>query len=179
MPVQSPTKPVEDTVPKVNNELAVGTDLEFQRRWWRFEKAVWIFFALIILLDLLGCFGRGHFAKTQRLTQNGMMDVQYERIERFTAPSRLTIHFGQNAIHDGKIELWASESLVKALGSQHVTPQPTSSVVGQGGTLYTFPATIVPAAVQFALEPAAIGPTHLQLRIPGADELAANIFVMP
>jgi hypothetical protein len=177
--MQSPTKPVEDSVPKVNNEIAVGTDLEFQRRWWRFEKGVWILFALIVVLDLLGCFGRGYLAKAQARTQNGMMDVHYERIERLTAPSMLTIQFGQNAIHDGKVELWASESLVKALGNQRIIPQPTSSVLGQGGIFYTFPATAIPVSIQFALEPASIGPTRLQLRIPGSDEFMAKIFVMP
>ena len=52
------TQPVTDSVPKINDELAVGEDLAFQRRWWRFENAVWIFFALLVILDLIGAFGR-------------------------------------------------------------------------------------------------------------------------
>ncbi len=54
------TRPVEDTVPKVDNEVAVGEDLPFQRKWWKFENAVWIVFSIVILLDLLGVFGRGY-----------------------------------------------------------------------------------------------------------------------
>lgn len=42
--MQLETKPVEDTVPKVNNEVAVGEDLNFQRAWWKVERGIWIFF---------------------------------------------------------------------------------------------------------------------------------------
>ena len=57
------TKPVEDSVAKVNDEIAVGEDLEFQRKWWRFENIAWIFFALIIVLDVAGLFGRGRLCQ--------------------------------------------------------------------------------------------------------------------
>ncbi len=96
------TEPVVDSVPKVNDELAVGEDLEFQRKWWRFENAVWIFFALLILLDLLGVFGRGPLANARAETSDGSMQIQYERVERFSTPSLLTIRFGASAIRDQK-----------------------------------------------------------------------------
>ena len=51
-----------DSVAKINEELAVGEDLGFQRRWWRFERGVWIFFVVVIILDVAGLFGRGPLA---------------------------------------------------------------------------------------------------------------------
>ena len=63
MPVESPTRPVEDTLSKVNNEIAVGSDLAFQRRWWRFEFVAWTLFTTVVILASMGWFGRGHFAK--------------------------------------------------------------------------------------------------------------------
>ena len=173
------TKPVEDTVSKVNDELAVGSDLEFQHKWWRFTRVLWIVFTAIIVADLLGCFGRGFLANARLQTSDGAMNVKYERIERFSTPSILRVEFGPAAIHDGKIELWISETFIKSLGNQRVVPQPLSSVVGQGGISYTFPATTVPAAVEFALEPLTPGIYNLALRTPGSQELHARIFVMP
>ena len=38
------SKPIADSVAKVDGEVAVGEDLEFQRKWWKFERATWIFF---------------------------------------------------------------------------------------------------------------------------------------
>jgi hypothetical protein len=179
MPAQSPTKPVEDSVRKINDELAVGSDLEFQRRWWRFEAITWTAFTALVILAALGFFGRGHFANARLKAPDGSMDVQYERIERYGTPSVVRIEFGPSAIHDGKVRLWAGETLVKPLGNQRVIPQPATSEVGDGGILYTFPVTSLPAFAEFALEPESAGSAALKLRVPGAATVTAHIFVMP
>lgn len=175
----SPTTPVEDSIEKVNDEIAVGSDLEFQRRWWRFERVIWIVFGLLVLADLLGFFGRGHFAKARLRTSDGMMDIQYERIERAATPSILIVQFAPSAIHDGKVRLWASESIVKRLGAQRVIPEPSASAIGDGGISYTFSAGTAPASVQFALQPLAPGIHSLSLRVPGSEQMTMNILVMP
>ena len=172
-------KPVEDSVSKVNDDIAVGSDLEFQRKWWRFTHWMWIVFAAIVVADLLGCFGRGPLANARLRTNDGTMALKYERIERFSTPSILRIQFGQNALRDGKIELWVGESLVKRLGNQRVIPQPLASAVGSGGVLYTFAASGLPASVEFALEPTAPGIYDALFRVPGSAELHPRIFVMP
>ncbi len=173
------TQPVSDSVPKINDELAVGEDLAFQRRWWRFENAVWALFAVIIVLDLLGAFGRGPLANAEERSGDGALSVQYERVERFSTPSIMTIHFEPSAIHDGKVQLWMSNALLKPLGNQRIIPQPASSKVDAGGVAYTFDAGRAPASVDFALEPAKPGLYHLAMRIPGSQELVLKIFVMP
>jgi hypothetical protein len=175
----SPTTPVEDSVEKVNDEIAVGSDLEFQHRWWRFERVIWTLFGLLILADLLGFFGRGPFAKTHRRTSDGTMDVQYERIERSATPSILIVQFGPSAIREGKVRLWVSETMVKGLGAQRVIPQPSASAVGDGGISYTFSAGTAPASVQFALQPLTPGIHTLSLRVPGSEQMTMKILVMP
>ena len=173
------TKPVGDSVPKVNNELAVGSDLEFQRRWWRWENRIWILFAAIVVADLLGCFGRGPLAKAHARTNDGTMDISYERIERFSTPSILTVKFGPNARRDGAVRLWASDSLVQDLGNRRVVPQPDTSTLDGNGILYTFKSTLHPNAIQFALEPSTPGIHSLKLRVEGAEEFDTKIYVMP
>jgi len=159
-------QPVPNSVHKVSDEVEVGSDLDFQRRWWRFER-VWILFLIMVVLDALGFFGRGWPAKAHRWSRDGTMRVKYERIERYRRPSVLTVEFGPNAIHDGKVRLWVSETLVTPLSNQRIVPQPASSVIGQAGILYTFPATTNPASVEFAMEPSSVGVYPLSLRIPG------------
>jgi hypothetical protein len=173
------TKPVEETIAKVNDEVAVGSDLQFQRRWWRFERLVWILFGVIVILDLLGAFGRGYLAKRHLRTSDTSLDLTYERIERFQTPSIFTIRFGPAAIHGGQAQLWVSDSLVRSLGNQRVIPQPDASVVGQGGILYTFRATSPPASVAFAVEPASVGIVPLTMRVPGLQEIRTRILVVP
>jgi hypothetical protein len=174
------TKPVEDTVPKIGNELAVGEDLEFQRRWWRFERIVWTIFLLILVADLAGLLGRGPLSKTHAKTHQGSVTIEYECIQRFSTPSMLIIHFTPAAVHDGKIQLWVSSSIIKSLGNQRVIPQPATSVISQDGVLYTWPADNHPDSAQFALEPMKPGMQDFALRLPAiGDEMSARVFVMP
>ena len=189
MPTSAPTEPVQDSVSRVNDELAVGSDLEFQRRWWKFERGVWFFFTLLIVLDVLGLFGRGPLAKARLRASDGSAEVTYERVERHATPSVLTVHFGPSAVEDGAVQggvvkdgkarLWVSEDVVKELGNQRVSPQPESSTLERGGILYTFPAGPPPLAVQFSLQPTSVGPASVALQVPGRERQSANIFVMP
>jgi len=69
--------------------------------------------------------------------------------------------------------------LVMPLGNQRVVPQPERSEIGNGGVLYTFPASETASSVEFQMQPSKIGKTELKLRIPGHPELDLNIYVMP
>ncbi len=173
------TQPVRDTVPKINDELAIGEDLRFQERWWRFENGVWIFFALLIVMDLAGVFGRGPLAQAQTATRDGDLHVKYERVERFGTPSIMDVLLGPGTVQNGKTHLWVSNELVKVLGNQRVIPQPAESRIEQNGVLYTFAAAPAQLSVAFALEPAEIGLHTLRMRVPGADWVDLKIFVVP
>ncbi len=173
------TTPITDSVPKVNNEIAVGDDLEFQYRWWKFEHAVWIVFVLIVIADLLGCFGRGWLANAEYKSPDGLTDIHYERVERFSTPSILTINFSPKAVKDGEIKLWASEEVVKPLGNQRVIPAPSKSALSHAGILYTFPASAVPSSVEFALEPASPGIYPVRFQVADAKPITLKIYVMP
>jgi hypothetical protein len=171
--------PVEDSVAKVNDEVAVGEDLKFQRKWWRFENAAWVIFTLIIVLDLSGLFGRGPIAKAERRSADGAFDVKYERIERTDSPSILTVQFAQSAIQNGKIHLYVSNSLVKQLGTQRVIPAPQDTVVGDGGLTYTFSATKPPASVDLALQPSGPGVYDFIIGVVGSEPVHARVVVVP
>ena len=184
--VETPTAPVEDSVAKVGNEVAVGEDLEFQRRWWRFEKAVWWLFALIVVLDLAGAFGRGPLANAKKQTPDANLILNYERVARFNTPSIMTLHFGTAAVRDGAIKLWMSDSVVKTLGNQRIIPQPSSSTTTDGGVLYSFSSGAHPNSVEFALQPSKPGFYHFTVRLTPdgnvqqpMDFLTAGVFVMP
>ncbi len=179
MPVTPETQPIEDSVPKINDELAVGSDLEFQRRWDALEGKIWIFLLIFLVLSLLGLFGRGPLAKATAKAPDGSIEVKYERFERFSTPSVLTVNINTAFLQNGKAQLWVSEALVKPLGNQRVVPQPDKSEIGNGGILYTFPASPGPASVEFQLQPSSLGKTELKIRVPGHPELSLNIYVMP
>ena len=171
--------PVEESVPMVSGELAVGEDLEFQRKWWRFERIVWLIFLGILICDVLGLFGRGWLANKRLTTSDGILTLQYERIERASTPSLMTLDFGPRALHNGKIELYVSDSLIKNLGTQRIAPEPAVSTLGDGGITYIVPATRAPALMQIEMEPSHPGLHHFRIQAEGSDPIDASIFVVP
>ena len=179
MPQQPFTKPIEDSVEKSGGKVAVGEDLKFQRKWWRFERIVWSLFVVLIICDVLGVFGRGWLANAQRATPDGALRLEYERIERASTPSVMTLHFGPAAIRNGRIQFYISDSIVKPLGAARISPQPAVSTVGNDGISYIFPATQSPADVQISLEPTAPGAHTFRIQMPGEAPIEGNIVVMP
>lgn len=173
------TSPVEDSVPKVSNEVAVGEDIEFQRKWWRFEKIVWPILLLIVVVDLLGGFGRGWLAKAQRTTPDQALTLDYERIARAGTPSVMTFKFGEAAIRNGRVIVFVSDSVVKPLGAQRIAPQPAMSSIGEGGVTYVFPAGQGSASVQVQLEPSFPGLHKFRVQVEGSTPVDGAIFVMP
>lgn len=173
------TEPVKDTVPKVNHEVAVGADLEFQKRWWRFERAIWWVFLLMVVLDLLGAFGRGYLANAVVKSSDGSMNVKYERIERFRTPSIIQIKFSPEAAVNGKIKLWVSDILIKPLGNQRIVPQPLESQLADEGIVYTFPTGPKSDTIEFALEPGSSGIYEIAMHVLDRPGVRAKIVVFP
>jgi hypothetical protein len=170
---------VEDSVPKVRDDIAVGENIEFQRSWWRFEKIIWPVLIAVVIWDVLGGFGRGWLAKARASTPDQAMQVDYERFARASTPSIMDFKFGANAIHDGRITLYISDSVVKPLGALRIAPQPAMSSIGNGGITYVFPASKAPAMVQIQLEPSFPGPHQFTVRSEGSPPITGSVFVMP
>ena len=170
---------VSDTVPKVDNAVAVGEDLTFQRRWWRFENLVWALFAVVLLADVAGLLGNGPLAHVHRETPDHNLRVEYDRIERATSPVTMMVKPGPGAVQNGRLILFVSDTVVKELGAQRIAPQPAVSAVGNGGITYVFPALDGPAMIQIGLQPSDIGLHRITVGIPGMEQVHARVLVLP
>lgn len=169
-----------DEVPKVDNAVAVGEDLRFQERWWTFERIVWIVFGFILLADVLGVFGRGWLAKAELKNENSGMQVKYERVQRAMTPSVVSIQFLPTAVHNGNVQLYVSNSIVKDLGESRVSPQPERSIIGDGGILYSFPTQgREPLTVDLELQSSFPGVHPFTLQVPGMQATGSHVVVMP
>ena len=172
-------KPIGDSVAKVGGAVAVGEDLAFQRRWWKFERGIWVVFALILVADLSGILGRGPLSKKEGHATDGSLLVKYESVERANTPSIMTVLPGAAAVQNGVLRLFVSNAIVDQLGTQRVIPSPALSTVGNGGVTYTFSATTLPLTVQFALQPSFIGSHAFRMGVPGQDVVQGKIYVLP
>lgn len=91
----------------------------------------------------------------------------------------ITVHFSPSAIRDGKVQLWASDTLLKSLGAQRTMPGADRSTLDGGGVIYSWDSTPPGNSVQFALQPTAPGFDKLKVGLPGSQQLDLNILVMP
>lgn len=179
MATETQLQPVTDSVTKNGGAVAVGEDLGFQQSWWKFERAIWIFFALILVADVSGLLGRGPLSKAEANTANGSLRVKYEKVERANTPSIMTVLPGDAAIQGGNLRLFVSDSVVKELGAQRIVPQPASSSLGNGGVTYTFPASTLPITVQIALQSSFVGSHSFRVGIPGQGMIDRRVLVLP
>ena len=173
------TTPVGDTVPKVDGDVAVGEDIDFQRRWWRFERVIWAIFVLLIVADLAGAFGQGWLAKARATFPDNSLTIDYERIARSSTPSTMFLQFGRRAIRDGQVRVFLSDSVIKGLGATRIAPQPATSAIGGGGVTYTFPATVDPAQVEIQLQPAQPGRFAFRVAMAGQPPIVRHVVVLP
>jgi hypothetical protein len=176
VPVQ---QPVTDSVAKINEELAVGEDLKFQRRWWRFERGIWLLFVVLIILDVAGVFGRGPIAQAAAHSTSHSIEATYERIERTGTPSMMSVKVNRTEGNGTAVELFLSDSAVSGLGLQRVIPAPETTTVGNGGLTYRFPSGTLPADVRFEFQPVGAGVYHVALGTPGEAPIQLTVAVVP
>jgi hypothetical protein len=67
---------------------AVGEDPAFQRRIWLVQRCAWVVMAFVILLALLGGFGRGPFSAREAISPDGRLRVRYEAVLRQDSTTR-------------------------------------------------------------------------------------------
>ena len=95
MSVEGATRPVGDSIAKINHEVAIGEDLTFQRSWWRFERAV----MGGLYADHCARYGRIVWPRPlsrrlERRATDGSLEIHYERIERTGTPSMVQVSLG-------------------------------------------------------------------------------------
>jgi hypothetical protein len=133
----------------------------------------------VLICDLLGVFGRGPVAKAKRTTPDQTLTLEYDRIVRAGTPSNLLLRFGPNAVRDGKVSVYISDSVLKQLGAERISPQPQVSIIGNGGITYVFPATTQPLDAEIQLSPQYPGTHKFRIQVVDADPIEASSFTMP
>ena len=72
----------------------VEEDMRMQQRVWRFERVGWYALVLIVLLALAGLFGNGPLSDAQVTSEDGRVQVEYQRLSHSgtTDNLRITVH---------------------------------------------------------------------------------------
>ncbi len=165
---------------RVNDELEVGFDERFERRFHWAEVAGRAFLILFVALALSGLLGRGPFSHQVVRAPGGGASVDYEPLARYDTPTQVTLHLrpapGQQAS-----TLSIGTDFVEPMGLQTVQPTPLASATDQGGITMTFATRPGhgDTLVRLQLKPSVVGPVRLRATVDDAAPLTWTQVVLP
>lgn len=161
--------------------IQINEDRGHQRREWRLERIGWLVMAILLAAGLLGLFGYGALSRSQT-GEPGNLSVDYDHLQRASAPSEYRFSVAPSLIHGGKLTLRFDETLLDEVEMQSIIPEPTQVRAGPGYTEFTFamaPAKGPPERIQFQLQHTTFGHVRGRVTADGAAPLVIDQFVYP
>ena len=176
MPDQQPLRGAD----RVNDDLEVGYDQSFERRFHRLEQAGRAFLVLMVALSLSGLLGRGPFSHETVRTPGGGPSADYEPVARYDTPTQVTLHL-HPAPGQATTTVAIDTGFIEPMGLTAVQPTPLSSATNQGGLALTF--AVRPGAsdtlVRLQLKPSVVGPVSLRATVDDAPPLSWTQVILP
>jgi hypothetical protein len=166
---------------KQAGELELDQDMTFHWREWRVQRIAWIVWALILLASLVGLFGHGPLSRGNIAAPGGDFSITYERIDRYRAPSHLTITLGAGAVQEGRVRLTLNREFLDRLEIERVVPEPESVEASGANVLYTFQVSEAAplSEIRFDFEHDRAGLAHAEVGLESGPRLAFDSFVFP
>ncbi|WP_207830280.1 hypothetical protein [Pseudomonas sp. 43(2021)] len=109
----------------VSRRHPVEEDMRMQQRVWRFERVGWYALVLIVLLALAGLFGNGPLSDAQVSSEDGRVQVDYQRLSRSGTTDKLRITVRGTA--GEPVMLLLGGTLLREASIETLQPQPQAS----------------------------------------------------
>ncbi len=176
MPDQQPLRGAD----RVNDELEVGYDKSFERRFHRLELAGRGFLLLVVAGSLSGLLGRGPLSHETARAPGGGTSVDYEPVARYDTPTQVTLHL-HPAPGRATVTVAVDTGFIEPMGLTTVQPLPLSSATDKGGLALTFavrpgePDTLV----RLHLKPSVVGRVPMRATVDDTQPLSWTQVVLP
>ncbi|MGI3776068.1 MAG: hypothetical protein ACRYGC_02145 [Janthinobacterium lividum] len=165
---------------RVNDELEVGYDLVFERRFHYAEIAGRAFLFLVVALALSGLLGRGPLSHESVRTPGGGPSADYEPVARYDTPTQVTLHL-HPAPGQSTTTVVVDTGFIEPMGLTALQPTPLSSAAHRGGLALTFGVqpTKADTLVRLELKPSVVGPVSMSATVDGAPPLSWTQVILP
>jgi hypothetical protein len=164
----------------VDDELEVGFDKDFERRWARTESISHGIMAVVVLAALSGLLGHGPLSHKTIWTPDGRLAVDFEPLARFGTATQVTLHLPSEPGSLDRVPIVLSSSIAEPMGLQQIIPAPVESQPAGRELAYEF--NIAPSSnsglVRLALKPAVVGRVNLYAKV-GTDTVSWTQWVLP
>lgn len=162
-------------------DLDVKQDVEFQQTEWRVERIGWAIMAALLVLALLGVFGRnGPLSRTVVEGAAGPGQLTYERFVRRSAPSTIELQIAPTAAGTD-LTVWVDRRFVEQVDLERVTPQPAQTITDGDRLMWTFevnnPDEVLTVKIDF--EPRSMGTLSGRLGTEDGEVFDFSMFAYP
>ena len=161
--------------------IDIDQDMDYQWREWRAHRVAWVVFAVIIVAALLGLLGQGPLSKGRAGEPGSSLALEWERIDRYQAPTDMQIAVGPNMAQNGEIRLLLNHEFMERIEFVSFLPEPASAETGAEGIMWVFQVSdaVQPARIRLNFEHEVIGRTLGQARLNDGPALPFDMFVLP
>lgn len=164
-----------------HEELAIGQDLEFQRRDWRAQRIGWGLMLLVVLGAIAGVFGHGPVAKDRARTPDGRLELQYDRIVRHASEIPIRLRILPAAARDSLLDVWISTEFVRGLIIERIEPEPLEEHAGADHVVFRFRVADPsrPSDIMFHVEPDHLWRRRGVIGLVRGDSVRFTQYVLP
>ncbi len=165
---------------RVNEELEVGFNEPFEKRWLRAEQLGRIVMLLFVSVSLAGLLGRGPYSHRTNKIADQALGVDFEPVARSQTGTQVTFHL-VNTSQEPTLKLFVGATILEPMGLERILPQPLKTEAVPNGLLFTIgvPPGTRDAAVRMMLQPIGIGVNRLTAHLEGHALLSWTQFVVP
>ena len=165
---------------RVNEELEVGFNEPFEKRWLRAEQVGRVVMTLFVAAGLTGLMGRGPYSHRTNRNADQALAIDFEPVARSQTGTQLTFHLS-NATQEPTVKLFVGGTVVEPMGLQRVLPEPVKTETMSDGLLFTVavPPGTQDARVRLMLQPVGMGVNTFVARLEGHAPLHWTQFVVP
>ena len=161
---------------KINNELQIEQDVDFQRKNWKFERAGWLFMLLFVLAAVAGLFGRGGVIWNTSVAgdKNDGLEIKYSSFVRQQAPEELEINMGGT-----ETTLVVQSKDFNKIQINNVVPQPEKTESSADKITYTFPPQQTDRSVNISYKAKEVGSAAFEISNGLGKKYSINQFIYP
>jgi hypothetical protein len=158
--------------------LELLEDPALEQREWKIQRIAWFLMALFVALALLGFFGAGPLSSRVVTSSDGRFKLEYNRFERFQAPSTLRLQLRANGQPTARV--WISRKFMENVKVDSMVPAAERVEMRDDGFVYTFS---VPrsesSSIVFHLETEEMGGRPIRIKVDDGPPLDAPHWVYP
>jgi hypothetical protein len=162
-----------------NGGIDLVDDIAFQEKTWRVQRVGWVVMALLVAAALAGVFARGPLSRAEAQGQG--LRIEYQRFERYQAPSEINVRLTPEAVVDGSVAIVLDSDYAKRVPLERIDPEPERSAPTAGGHILYFPVPrdAQPGTVILQIRPQRVGLVHGRIGVAGAAPVSFTQLVWP